>query len=222
MSFENDVRQRRQAKQSASAFAGLAKTALASGKAETQAVATKEAQKRVKVAAVLPKSRKEAQDLCKPFYRTGKPCKMGHKAKRNTETTACTECEAVKREAADYEALFNPSLQRLIDLKGLGHVTQFSLEAIQNWSLVKDYATNQAAKREEVRRWLVERIESSTVTSLSPETLKSAMGALHCGPQALKGSDPVVVEATVAAMQAFGIGWKTATRLLPRRTNSEE
>jgi hypothetical protein len=225
MSFEDDVRQRRQARQSASAFAGLAKTAIASGKAEAKAAATKEAQKRSVAAAKLPRSRKEAQDLCKPFYRTGKPCKLGHKAKRNTETMACTECEAVKRETADYEALFSPSLQRLIDRKGLGHVARFSLEAIQNWKPAKDYAADQAAKREEVRRWLVERIESSTVTSLSPETLRAAGGALGLGQAAyriLEDSNPVMVEATVAAMRAFGIGWKTATALLPRWTNSEE
>jgi hypothetical protein len=199
LSFEDDVRQRRQARQSASAFAGLARTAIASGKAEAKAAATKEAQKRAKAAAVLPKSRKEAQDLCKPFYRTGKPCKLGHKAKRNTETTACTECEAVKRETAAYEALFNPSLQRLIDREGLGHVTQFSLEAIQNWKPEKIYAADQAAKREEVRRWLVERIKSSAVIPPPPETLR---------------------EAVEAAMRTFGIGWNTAVRLLPRWTGS--
>ncbi|MEX3853696.1 hypothetical protein AB3X94_06465 [Paraburkholderia sp. BR10923] len=225
MSFEDEVRQRRQARQSASAFAGLAKTAIASGKAEAKAAAAKETQKRAAAAAKLPKSRKEAQDLCKPFYRTGKPCKLGHKAKRNTETMACTECEAVKRETADYEALFKPSLQRLIDRKGLGHVTQFSLEAIQNWKPAKDYAADLAAKREEVRRWLVERIESSTVTSLSPETLKAARAALGDGRvayQILKDSNPVMVEATVAAMRTFGIGWNTATHLLRKWTNGEE
>jgi hypothetical protein len=110
----------------------------------------------------------------------------------------------------------------LIDGKGPGHVARFSLEAIQNWKPAKDYAANQAAKREEVRRWLVQRIESSTVTSLSPDTLKLAMGALRCSHQALKHSNPVMVEATVAAMRTFGIGWKTAVRLLPIGANGEE
>lgn len=170
---------------------------------------------------MLPRSRKEAQDLCKPFYRTGKPCKMGHKAKRNTATTTCTECEAIKRETAAYEALFNPALQRIIDDKGLGHLALFSLEAIQNWKSPKVYAANQAAKREEVRRWLAQRIESSTVTSLSPETLEAAMKALNHGHEALANSDPVIVDALVGAMQAFGIGWGSAMWLLPVRNASK-
>ncbi|GJH23808.1 hypothetical protein [Caballeronia novacaledonica] len=221
MSFQDDVKQRRQAKQSASAFAGLAKTAIASGREESKVAAKKEAEKRAKAAAVLPKSRKEARDLCKPFYRTGKPCKMGHKAKRNTETMTCTDCEAVKRETAAYEALFNPALQRAIDDKGLGHLALFSLKAIQNWKPAKQYAANQAAKREEIRRWLAQRIESSAVTSLSPETAEAATGALGSNHKTLASSDPVVVEAIVEAMRTFGIGWRTAMKLMPIRNNND-
>lgn len=201
MSFEDDVRQRRQARQSASALSGLAKTAVASGKTEAKAAATKEAQKRAKAAAVLPRSRKEAQavhfhsytthgafldklyglsekperrrphetwnqrvsnnvtarlldELYGPgnwswhwetkrfgdtqHYFTGKPCKLGHIAKRRTEDGVCVACVEAKKVMIERKAAEESWFAELVAKRGKKWFLRFSLESIQNWRRLED------------------------------------------------------------------------------------
>lgn len=202
MSFEDDVRQRRQAKRSASAFAGLAKTAIASGKAEAMAAEAKEAQKRATAAAVLPRSRKEAEavqmhdsnnyhaslhglyglrgepekrrphetrnqkisnsitaelldDLYGPgnwswywetkrfgdtqHYFTGKPCKLGHIAKRRTEDGVCVACVEAKEVVVERKAAEEPWFAELVAKRGKKWFLRFSLESLQNWRRLEDH-----------------------------------------------------------------------------------
>lgn len=196
MSFEDDVRQRRQAGRSASAFAGLAKTAIASGKAEAKAAATKEAQKRAKAAAVLPRSRKEAEraqgsrhetwnqrvsnnvtarildDLYGPgnwswhwetkrfgdtqHYFTGKPCKLGHVAKRRTEDGVCVACDEGKKVVLERKAAEEPWFAELVAKRGEKWFRRFSLESIQNWRSWEDYRVTGMSRRMRKKRELMD------------------------------------------------------------------